>query len=71
MTILMPLGRLLRSTKRHLAEIAPMLSLPADATQRMRGVSDEEGEAILLSEIAGAVATRSTGVRGPATSTIP
>lgn len=53
MTILMRLGRLLRSTKTHPIEIAPMLNLPAQATQRMRGVNDEECEAILLSEIEG------------------
>ena len=51
MTILIRLGRLLRSMKTHLIEIAPILNLPTDAIQRMHGVNYEQCEAILLSEI--------------------
>src|SRR5262249_44728623 len=53
MTILIYLHRLLRSTKTHLIEIAPILDLPTDVVQRMRRVNDEQCEAILLSEIEG------------------
>jgi hypothetical protein len=53
MTILIRLGRLLRSMKTHLIEIAPILDLPTDAVQRMRCVNFERCEAILVAEIEG------------------